>query len=868
MENRFPWLPTIAPLVTSGILWAVTGSALSLLFGVMSPVLLVASYVEGRLNTRRRRARESERERQSHVRDTARLESELRARTAEAHRAHPPASQLISLVPVARLPIDHHDPGRRAGVQAGAEYLGGDLTSDDPIATIEPRIRIGTDDAGLPVLIGLRDGLHIVGDVRARRSLVRAITAHVWWFTGDCESMIPSLLAHGDEVGAEARWRVNVQSDDSASLLDRDCPAVPARTIRPELLSPEGLSQLRVVLIERGRARHARNSTTASVGLDVADQAKALDPSVVAFDVEVGLTRSGKPFHLNLLESGAHMVVSGTTGSGKTTFLVNWLSRLAEQCDASTLELAIIDFKGGIDFSDLESWPHCVGFATDLDEGAIDRALVGLEVEMSRREHVLRSGRSRADLSHLVVILDEFRATSVAHPRAVSVVVDIAARGRALGVHLVLSTQRASSSISEDILANVALRVAFRTLTPRESVFLIGDASAHRALRQPGHAVVSHMGASPTIVHMSPPRTRGESPATVLASPGRPDVSVRRVWTPPLPAKISRDVAQLFPRLAPPGNPNGSPGDETPRDVELCVGVVDALTRQRWESAWYRPHEEGQLLITGPARSGRTSTLRSLALAMRESEPASRWEAHLIDDVMDMWDWLDTRCRDRGLPRSESTSTHRDMVFLDGLERMMSLLEPDVRDVLSERLMAKMRDAGGDRIVVACDADGPWATRLSSVCAQRLRLVSSELPGRAHWKGDVVHVPFHEENAHDWSRVQFDESGTARIRQPIDTRVVEISARGSIAETLDDRAGTFVARASAAEWGERLHEFLTLTRNAAILVNGRISPADARLLLRPHTPVPPVSDGEGILLLPDGGYHRLRGGITSGRYPT
>jgi hypothetical protein len=66
-----------------------------------------------------------------------------------------------------------------------------------------------------------------------------------------------------------------------------------------------------------------------------------------------------------------------------------------------------------------------------------------------------------------------------------------------------------------------------------------------------------------------------------------------------------------------------------------------------------------------------------------------------------------------------------------------------------------------------------------------------------------------------------------------------------------------LASARSREWLERLGEFSVMTSNSAILVRGNIPPSDARLLFRGRTPLPPVWNGQSILLLRDGSYERL-----------
>jgi S-DNA-T family DNA segregation ATPase FtsK/SpoIIIE len=591
------------------------------------------------------------------------------------------------------------------------------------------------------------------------------------------------------------------------------------------------------------------------------------------FDVKVGETSEGHPFVMNLIRDGPHCVVSGMTGSGKTSFIVGWLSLLCAQTKASSLEVAIIDFKGGIDFVPLATFPHCVGFATDLDVGAIDRALLGLGAEIRRRESQLRSGTRLDELSRLIVVIDEYRAVAAAHPSAVGIIVDLAARGRALGIHLVLSTQRASSSVSEDILANVPVRIAFRALTSHESTFLIGEDRAHRELVNPGDAIVATSVGYSVRVRITAPTDGGPATqrdafplANTLGSAQRG--AVRQVWSDPLPTRISRiEVESLPARVSPAADADtGTPSLLT--NYGLCLGVVDAHDRQRWESAWYSPPNDGHLLITGTARTGRSGAIRSLvdAAQAQADEPVT---TRLIADEIELWDWFDPGYRrnvtEGAAPKLEHPGST--LVLLDGIEGMMSNLNPDARDEMSERLMRALRTPDSrtptvapanlhvTRFVIACDAGGAWSTRLSALCAQRLDFETDGPPGRARFGGAMMQVPFVEQATCPDATV----TPQSLAEVPLNESLVVVDGELFGQTPLPAQHAAIEASARARNWIDRLGEFSALTKSSAVLLRGHISPSDARVLFRGRTPLPPVRGAQSILLFPDGTYERLKG---------
>ena len=90
-------------------------------------------------------------------------------------------------------------------------------------------------------------------------------------------------------------------------------------------------------------------------------------------------------------------------------------------------------------------------------------------------------------MPRLVLIIDEFAAMVAELPDFVHGLIDIARRGRSLGVHLLLATQRPAGVVSADIRANTNLRIALRVTSTDESADVI-DApdSAYIAKSTPG----------------------------------------------------------------------------------------------------------------------------------------------------------------------------------------------------------------------------------------------------------------------------------------------------------------------------------------------------------------------------------------------
>ncbi len=178
-------------------------------------------------------------------------------------------------------------------------------------------------------------------------------------------------------------------------------------------------------------------------------RAGRLAPAPVA---PLGVTETGI-FNLDLIRDGPHGLIGGTTGSGKSELLRSLVAALAVYTDPEHLTFVLMDYKGGAAFDECSRLPHTVGLVTDLDEQLGERALQALEAEIHYRERALRAagvdnlrdyqvlGLPEA-LPRLLVVIDEFATMAKELPEFLQALVSIAQRGRTLGVHLLLATQR------------------------------------------------------------------------------------------------------------------------------------------------------------------------------------------------------------------------------------------------------------------------------------------------------------------------------------------------------------------------------------------------------------------------------------------
>ena len=313
---------------------------------------------------------------------------------------------------------------------------------------------------------------------------------------------------------------------------------------------------------------------------------------------------------IDLVRDGPHALLAGTTGAGKSELLRTLVLSLATRLSPEQLCFVLVDYKGGAAFDVCLPLPHVVGSVTDLDDRLAERALRSLRAELRRREEILRA-HGAPDLAslrrqdgapvvpRLLVVIDEFAALAVEHPAFLGALVGVAQRGRSLGVHLLLATQRPHGVISDDIRANTNLRMALRLHDTADSLDVIGDASAARLPRDaPGRAI---MRLGPTeLVEFQTAHTGGgarggrteaeEIVAAIVGAAALMDIPApHRPWREPLGTDI--DASTL-----PPGT----------------LGVADLPDEQAQRAVSWRP-ADGGVAVIGARGAGVTTTLRSLA---------------------------------------------------------------------------------------------------------------------------------------------------------------------------------------------------------------------------------------------------------------
>jgi DNA segregation ATPase FtsK/SpoIIIE, S-DNA-T family len=447
------------------------------------------------------------------------------------------------------------------------------------------------------------------------------------------------------------RWRQRTDLDDGCvhvAGLSRDAAEAAARGLAP-LLDPEDPDGA---------------TSTVPATVQLAEVVTSFDPEVIAAKwagdggdpaptATIGRAGDGT-VAIDLVRDGPHALIAGTTGAGKSELLRTLVAALAANVSPSHLNFVLVDFKGGATFDACARLPHCVGVVTDLDEGLAHRAIVSLEAEIRRRERLLRDVRAddltgyrrnaTEPLARLVVVVDEFATLAKELPDVLAALVGIAQRGRSLGIHLLLATQRPAGVVTDDIRANTNLRLALRVHDRSDAIDVVGDDRPARIPRSvPGRAVL-RLGPDELVVFQA-----ASSSGPVRAATGRLSVvwaddddvggvgeateleclveaiatatavsglaSPHRPWLDPLPERLDR--ATLGAALA--GECDGS-----------VVGLVDDPAAQaRRPLRWTR--SSGNLLLVGALGSGTTTTAVTVAIARLRDRTPDEVHLYVID---------------------------------------------------------------------------------------------------------------------------------------------------------------------------------------------------------------------------------------------
>lgn len=530
-------------------------------------------------------------------------------------------------------------------------------------------------------------------------------------------------------------------------------------------------------------------------------------------------------FEVDLDRDGPHALVAGTTGAGKSELLRTWVAALAVAHPPTAVTFLLVDYKGGAAFGACERLPHVLGVVTDLDTGAVRRALASLDAELRRREGLFaacgvtdwaayRATRPAEPLPRLILVVDEFASLATELPEFMQGLVSTARRGRSLGVHLILATQRPGGSVSPEIRANTALRIALRTTTASESLDVIDSPLAERidpADRGSGYARrgtaliafrASYAGASSgrtaedvRVVALGPWRSLPAEAAPTgcptdldrivaavgVAARGQPPA--RRPWLAPLPPAI--------PRSALPTAAGGVP-----------IALADLPDEQRQDACELNLAAGGSVLVVGGSGSGRSTALVTMGAAVAAQHGPAALELYAIaptgspladlavlPQMISCLDLDDVCLLERFLSlltaelerRRQEPDRPLGLLLIDGWEELVAADEASGRCVAL--LLGAVRVAGSSGLTVVLSGDrGALTPRIAAAFPVRYVLPLTDpgdypLAGIAPRAAPTRPTVGRAIRARDRVEVQFAHLGAAPTREEARRELAGIAAR-------------------------------------------------------------------------------------------
>lgn len=211
-----------------------------------------------------------------------------------------------------------------------------------------------------------------------------------------------------------------------------------------------------------------------------------------ALALALGRDAAGAPFVVDLRRM-PHLLIAGSTGSGKSVCINSIIINLLFQNSPAELRLLLVDPKR-VEFTEYNGIPHLLApVITEVDKTV--SALKWVVAEMERRFKLLAESSCRnievynenptqGKLPYLVVVIDELAdlMTQAANEVETSIV-RIAQMARAVGIHLIVATQRPSVDVITGIIkANIPTRIAFAVASQADSRTILDQGGAEKLL--------------------------------------------------------------------------------------------------------------------------------------------------------------------------------------------------------------------------------------------------------------------------------------------------------------------------------------------------------------------------------------------------
>jgi len=242
-----------------------------------------------------------------------------------------------------------------------------------------------------------------------------------------------------------------------------------------------------------------------------------------------GVDILGNPYWIDLADC-PHLLVAGTTGSGKSVAVHALLCSLLLGPSPDQIELKMVDPKK-VEFSAYAGIPQLgiEGQAlTDPDEimATLNQLVTTMEIRYERlRELEVRDVGEvdimRSRMKRIILVVDEIADLLMTAPEVNEALVRLAQKGRAAGIHMILATQRPGADLLVGLLrSNIPARIALAVQKSTESKIILDQVGAENLLK-PGDMLIKTGGTNPIRVHGL--HLRNDDVAYVIRSLNRED---------------------------------------------------------------------------------------------------------------------------------------------------------------------------------------------------------------------------------------------------------------------------------------------------------------------------------------------------------
>lgn len=415
--------------------------------------------------------------------------------------------------------------------------------------------------------------------------------------------------------------------------------------------------------------------------------------STKSLKAEVGVDEEGNLMYLDLHEKfhGPHGLIAGTTGSGKSEFIITYILSLSMNYSPDDVAFILIDYKGGGLAFAFENkltgvkLPHLAGTITNLDKSEMNRTLVSIDSEVKRRQaefnkardllgestidiykyqRFYHEGKLKEPIPHLFIISDEFAELKSQQPEFMDNLISVARIGRSLGVHLILATQKPSGVVNDQIWSNTKFRVCLKVADTSDSNEMLKKPDAallkqsgrfylqvgmdeYYALGQSGWAGAKYYPSDKLQTKIDNSidfiDNNGQIIKTIQESNGKAQTEAQGEQLAAVMKEIinvSKQVNKQAKKLWLDNIPNMILLDEiqtrynitpSPYNVKAIIGEYDAPELQEQGIVTYCPIEEGNLLICGTEGAEREQVLNAIIYSICKNHSPEEVNFYTID---------------------------------------------------------------------------------------------------------------------------------------------------------------------------------------------------------------------------------------------